>query len=288
MNIDGQPVYETIDFLDDNSSEAIGKIDDLEKYWDKYFDMIGNNTVRKQLLDQAAALGFNFPVLIHPTTYISLSAVIEAETVEEPKTVVNANMVIPRGCIISVGAIVDHDVIINEFVHVNAGAIVKAGARVESGRKLKGGEVVLGYGTAQYKPDELWMKGHMFVGNISPIQSVETVVRAAEILKGEPFKFHIVGGGTNLERLKGLAKNFNNVVFYGRRPLEEMPKFYAMADAMLVALAADPVLSLTLPGKVQAYIINGESPLVVSEAECGICGDTEDAVALAEIYVRLF
>ncbi len=131
----------------------------------------------------------------------------------------------------------------------------------------------------------------MFAGNIGPIQSVETVIRAAEILKEEPMKFHIVGGGTDLERLKGIAKDLNNVVFYGRRPLEEMPKFYAMADAMLVTLAADPVLSLTLPGKVQTYMaagkpiigaINGETPLVVSEAECGICGVAEDAVALAE------
>ena len=136
----------------------------------------------------------------------------------------------------------------------------------------------------------------MFAGNIGPVQSVETVLRAAEILKQEPVKFHIVGGGTDLERLKGIAKNLDNVFFYGRRPLEEMPKFYAMADAMLVTLIADPVLSLTLPGKVQTYMaagkpiigaINGETALVVSEAKCGICGTAEDAVALAE-NVRSF
>ena len=89
----------------------------------------------------------------------------------------------------------------------------------------------------------------MFAGNIGAVQSVETVIRAAEMLNCEPAIFHIVGGGTDLERLKGLAEGLENIVFYGRRPLEEMPEFYAKADAMLVTLAADPVLSLTLPEK---------------------------------------
>ena len=163
FNIDGTSVYESVDFLDDNSVEAIGKIADLEKYKDQYSDVfcgIGNNTVRKQLLDQAENLGFHIPVLIHTSAYLSPSAVIEAGTVVEPKAIVNANTVVHRGCIISVGAIVDHDVVVSEFVHVNAGAIVKAGAKVESSRKLEAGEVVLGYGTAQYKPDEMWVKKH--------------------------------------------------------------------------------------------------------------------------------
>lgn len=162
-DIDEKPLYESVDFLDDNSEDAIGKIADLEKYQDKYSDVfcgIGNNAVRKQLLDQAEELGYSIPVLIHPTAYISPSAVVEAGTVVEPKAIINANTVIHRGCIISVGAIVDHNVIVNEFVHVNAGAIVKAGARVERDRKLEAGEVVLGYSTAQFKPDELWVKEH--------------------------------------------------------------------------------------------------------------------------------
>ena len=163
MNTDGKPVYEVVDFLDDNSEGVIGKIADLDKYCDLYSDVIcgiGNNIVRKQLLDQAEKLGFHIPALIHASAYISPSAVIEAGTVVEPKAIVNANTVVHRGCIISVGAIVDHDVVVSEFVHVNAGAIVKAGAKVESSRKLEAGEVVLGYGTAQYKSDEMWVKKH--------------------------------------------------------------------------------------------------------------------------------
>lgn len=131
----------------------------------------------------------------------------------------------------------------------------------------------------------------MFAGNIGYVQSVETVIKAAEILKDEPVKFHIVGGGTDLERLQKMGENMKNVVFYGRRPIEEMPEFYAKADAMLITLAADPVLSLTLPGKVQSYMavgkpiigaIDGETKFVIEEAQCGFCGRAEDSDELAE------
>ncbi len=139
--------------------------------------------------------------------------------------------------------------------------------------------------------DEDGVFNFMFAGNIGAVQSVETVIRAAEMLIEEPVKFHIVGGGTDLERLQGIAKGLDNVIFYGRRPLEEMPEFYAKADAMLVTLTADPVLSLTLPGKVQSYMavgkpiigaIDGETKFVVEDAECGFCGKADDVIELAE------
>ena len=131
----------------------------------------------------------------------------------------------------------------------------------------------------------------MFAGNIGAVQSVETVIRAAEKLKDEPVKFHIVGGGTDLERIQELGKGLENVVFYGRRPLEEMPSFYSKADAMLVTLAADPVLSLTLPGKVQSYMavgkpiigaIDGETKAVIEVAHCGFCGKAESVDDMVE------
>lgn len=131
----------------------------------------------------------------------------------------------------------------------------------------------------------------MFAGNIGSVQSVETVIKAAEQLKDDPVKFHIVGGGSDLDRLKGLAEGLYNITFYDRRPLEEMPEFYSKADAMLVTLAADPVLSLTLPGKVQSYMavgkpiigaIDGETRAVIEAAKCGFCGKGENVDELVE------
>lgn len=124
----------------------------------------------------------------------------------------------------------------------------------------------------------------MFAGNIGSVQSLETVIGAAKVLKKEPVRFHIIGGGTDLDRLQEISKGLKNVIFYGRKLLEEMPELYAKADAMLITLSADPVLSLTLPGKVQSYMaagrpiigaIDGETRYVIEAAECGFCGKAE-------------
>lgn len=138
----------------------------------------------------------------------------------------------------------------------------------------------------------------VFAGNIGTLQSVDTIIEAAELLKdNKQLLFHIVGGGIELASLQDevKAKNLENVIFYGRRPVEEMPKFYSMADAMLVTLIGDPLLSLTLPGKVQSYMaagkaiigaIDGETKTIVEEAQCGFISKSGDSKALAESILR--
>ena len=132
-----------------------------------------------------------------------------------------------------------------------------------------------------------------FAGNIGEAQDVQTILGAAAQVADIPATFHIVGSGSDLERLKQQAEEqqLRNVVFHGRRPLEEMPEFYRKSDAMLITLSADPVLSLTLPGKVQSYMaagkaiigaIDGETAAVIAEAACGLCGKSGDSQALAE------
>lgn len=138
----------------------------------------------------------------------------------------------------------------------------------------------------------------VFAGNIGKMQSVETIIRAAAILKDrKDIKIHIVGDGRDLDNCKSLAKELetDNVVFYGRKPVEEMPKFYAMADAMLVTLAKDDLVSKTLPGKVQSYMaackpiiaaIDGEASKAIQDAKCGYVCNAEDCESLADIIMR--
>lgn len=134
----------------------------------------------------------------------------------------------------------------------------------------------------------------MFAGNIGAAQSLTTVIGAAELLKDIPnLRWHIVGDGSELENLKVLSasKGLDQVIFHGRKPVEEMPRYYAMADAMLITLTADEFISLTLPNKVQTYMAagkpiigaaNGEIPLVIEQAQCGFCAKAEDSEGMAE------
>lgn len=148
MTKDGKPFYDSIDFLDDNAPKAVGKIIHLAKFKGKYDEVfcgIGNNRVRKELLQKASDLGFSIATVVHATAYVSSTATIGKGSIVEAKAIVNANSIIKDGCIISVGAIVDHDVIVEKYAHVNTGAICKAGSHIEALRKIDAGEVVQGY-----------------------------------------------------------------------------------------------------------------------------------------------
>ncbi len=134
----------------------------------------------------------------------------------------------------------------------------------------------------------------MFAGNIGKAQSIDTVVEAANILKKHNnVIFHIVGDGQELDNMKNKVAQagLKNFVFYGRIPLDEMPNYYKKADAMLVTLCGDSLISNTLPGKVQTYMAagkpiigsaNGETKEVIEEANCGFCAPADDGKKLAE------
>ena len=138
----------------------------------------------------------------------------------------------------------------------------------------------------------------VFAGNIGDMQSVETIIKAANELKAvEHIKIHVVGDGSKLASCKELALNYqlNNVIFHGRKPVEAMREYYEMADAMLITLRKDKFLSYTLPGKVQSYMaagkpiigaIDGETSRVIKDAECGLVCDAEDYLTLANYILE--
>lgn len=139
----------------------------------------------------------------------------------------------------------------------------------------------------------------MFAGNVGVAQSVETIIETASLLKNnDKIRFHIVGDGIRLENCKRIASEngLNNVTFYGRLPLEQMPDMYSKADAMLVT-GDSGVVSQTLPAKVQGYMaagktiigaIGGETATVIEKASCGYCGEAENAEALKENILKFF
>lgn len=138
----------------------------------------------------------------------------------------------------------------------------------------------------------------MFAGNIGKVQNIEVILKAAKALKNKKIRFHIVGDGSDVKRVMGIKEKYHlsNVIFHGRQPLEKMPEYYSMADAMLVTMENNPILNLTLPGKVQTYMaagkpiigaINGETAQVIRSAHCGFCGEAENAEQLVR-NVRRF
>lgn len=144
------------------------------------------------------------------------------------------------------------------------------------------------------QPDERYDFG--FAGNIGKLQAAQTIVEAAKIMKNEKnVHFHIVGDGVSLEDCKARAVGLDNVHFYGRLDIKEMPQFYKKMDAMIVTMINNDSVNTVMPGKVQSYMaagkpiigsIGGETKLIVEQAKCGYCAEPENAEALCDVIHR--
>ncbi|GAB3774060.1 glycosyltransferase family 4 protein [Ramlibacter monticola] len=139
----------------------------------------------------------------------------------------------------------------------------------------------------------------VFAGNLGRVQGLECILDAAEILRDHPdVRVVLVGSGQRSEWLKEQVgtRKLHNVQLPGRFPVEAMPGIFAQASALLLTLARNPVMSLTIPSKLQAYLaagrpvigsLDGEGARVVVEAGAGLACPAEDARALAEAVLRL-
>jgi colanic acid biosynthesis glycosyl transferase WcaI len=139
----------------------------------------------------------------------------------------------------------------------------------------------------------------VFAGNLGDAQDLPSIIAAADILRSEKVKWLIVGEGRGAAAARaqvaerGLGEK---VQFLGRFPLERMPSFFAGADALLVSLKDEPIFAMTIPGKVQSYLVsgkpilamlNGEGARVVEESGAGLASPSGDARALADNVRRL-
>lgn len=141
----------------------------------------------------------------------------------------------------------------------------------------------------------------MFAGNIGKGQRADVIIKAAKILgKRKDYKIHMVGDGRMREELEQIVRTEGleeNVVFYGNQKRDEMPKFYKMADVLLITLRGNNEVGDTIPGKMQMYMttgktilgaINGGAKEIIREAHCGSCvpaGDYEGLAKLMQAYI---
>lgn len=139
----------------------------------------------------------------------------------------------------------------------------------------------------------------VFAGNLGTVQALDTVLAAAQLLRDEQnVRFVLVGSGSRSEWLQQEIQRLglDNVSMVGRFPPSDMPGILAQASVLLVSLARDPIMSQTVPSKVQAYLaagrpilasLDGEGARVVVEAGAGMACPAGDAKALADAVRQL-
>jgi glycosyltransferase involved in cell wall biosynthesis len=140
----------------------------------------------------------------------------------------------------------------------------------------------------------------LFAGNIGEAQDMPAVLDAAQQLRTHShLRWVIVGDGRKSDwvRAEVVRRGLQDqVLMPGRFTIERMPSFYAHADALLVSLKSDPVFSMTIPGKVQTYLmtgipllgmLDGEGAAVIHDAQAGLTCAAGDSAALAKRVLEL-
>jgi glycosyltransferase involved in cell wall biosynthesis len=101
-----------------------------------------------------------------------------------------------------------------------------------------------------------------FAGNIGKVQNLENILLGYNLFNKKGFKsqLNIVGDGSFLTGLKKIAEDnsINNIVFWGRKALSDMPGYFKASDVLILSLVDNPIYELTIPSKFAAYITTGK------------------------------
>lgn len=134
-------------------------------------------------------------------------------------------------------------------------------------------------------------------GNLGFSQDPENVVRAIKMVQNaHPFKviWQFIGDGRarNFMESELLEEQKDGIVeFLGSFKVEDVPQYYASADAFLISLKDLHIFSQTVPARLQTYMmfgrpilamLNGESAEIIREAEAGFVVNAGDFAQLAQ------
>ncbi|MGB6006485.1 glycosyltransferase family 4 protein [Castellaniella sp.] len=116
----------------------------------------------------------------------------------------------------------------------------------------------------------------LFAGNMGKAQALDAVLDAAQLLqrRGVAVRWVMLGGGVDVSRLRQRAHDLSlsSVVFLPFVPMAEVGAYLNAADVLLVHLRKEPLFSVTIPSKTQAYMAMGK-PLLMA-----VDGDAADLV----------
>ncbi|SHH38411.1 hypothetical protein [Desulfosporosinus lacus] len=133
--------YKVLGYLDDNEPVGegrelyLGKIETLPR-WVRdgvgFVIAIGNNLVRKAIVEKYKGLNLDYVKLVHPVAIIGSKVEILGGSVVMPGAIINADARIGEHVIVNTAAAVDHDCVVGDFVHIAQGAVLAGGVKVES------------------------------------------------------------------------------------------------------------------------------------------------------------
>ena len=179
-------------------------------------------------------------------------------------------------------------------------------------RGIDGGKIEVitnGVDISQFKPRpkdpeltaRLGMTGKFVAGYIGThglAHGLETLLEAAERLRGQDFVFLFLGDGARKEALKQMAaeRKLDNVVFIDSVPKADVARYWSLLDVSVLHLKKTDLFTTVIPSKLFESMgmglpvlhgVEGESADIVREEGAGIPFEPENAGQLCDALVRL-
>lgn len=134
----------------------------------------------------------------------------------------------------------------------------------------------------------------MYAGNFGAVQGLETLIRAAEVLRERTdIGFALVGAGVDEPKLRELVAqlDLDNVTFVPPQDMNRMGEVLALGDLAYVGLNDLPIFRITLPSKLQMTMaagrpiigaVSGDAAAVINESGAGRTVPIGDPQAIAD------
>ncbi|MBQ4269870.1 MAG: acetyltransferase [Clostridia bacterium] len=142
--------YASIAFLDDAdiktcmNYEVIGRVAEYPNYLldSDFFVAIGNNAIRKKIMEKLLQYGATVSTLVHPNSVIGPNVEIGVGTVVTAGVVINPCVKIGDGVIVNTGSSIDHDCHIENYAHIAVGARVAGTVKIGENAWIGAGATV--------------------------------------------------------------------------------------------------------------------------------------------------
>ena len=134
-------------FLDDRIVPGItlDALEHLNQYTTNFTHCVaafGSNSLRAFYTAKIKELGFQLPVIIHPSAVVSCMAQVAPGTIVRENVVISHEVIVKEGCLLNIGCLIDHNCHIGAFSHIPMGAIVRNGAHISPQSNFKPQEVI--------------------------------------------------------------------------------------------------------------------------------------------------
>lgn len=136
--------FDEISFVDNDRLDAIGKLEEIDKFSAEYGYAIAacdDGTERLEWNKRLEAT-FNIPVLIHKDSTVSPSAGLQVGCIVEPRAVVGCDSMIGFATVIGANSVVEPFCFIGDGCTLKSGTIVESTSMIPMGTETKQGAVM--------------------------------------------------------------------------------------------------------------------------------------------------